>query len=211
MRQSPFFLLPILFVSCVAPDGEPFPPSDGLYLRGGFQRVSQGGDFDGNTALVGPGEAVVIPNVDDGTGYEAAIGLRGDAVDFEFVYGVSSSDGSVLGTPDFDFDRQTFDINMRLNLLREGRFRPYLLLGVGYMQGDIKNGTLIGSALSDADLSGLSVPVGIGLETFLTPHLSIDVRGSGRLGSYASANGLQIDDNVDGDSLDLVLGVTVTF
>ncbi|MDF1799644.1 MAG: outer membrane beta-barrel protein [Planctomycetota bacterium] len=207
-------LLPGLLLSaCSATgdDGGSFQVDDGLYLRAGLTHARpSGSDFDGDLALVGSSEVIFIPKIDDGEGMDYAIGYRIGGVGFELAYQNLDFDGSLGGTPGFDMSRSAYDLNMRFNFLRERRVQPYFQFGLGYVSAELEDVASDGYSTYDADLSGLCLPVGGGIEFFATPHVSLDLRAVNRFAYYGDANGTPIEDKLDGDSFELGIGLTLS-
>jgi len=189
-----------------------FFAANGLYLSGRAHWSRLGGDFDGDTTLVGP-DTIFVPEADDGLGYEIALGWMSKGWAMEFSYSRITYDGSVLGAS-ADVEYQAISWNGLRYLRGNEALQPYFLVGFVFPWMDLDDASTNGGPFGDAELSnGFGINAGAGLAWWLGPHLALDVRSLYTYQVFEEAEGVSddsgtIDDGVEGPSFGLSVGLT---
>ncbi len=188
--------------------------STGYTIGVAGQQIRVTGEFDGDEALVGPDDVIVIPDLDSDTGYKASVGYRWRSSAFELSVEAVEHDGDFGGLP---ADTTFYSINAtwREYFWVKSFLQPYGLFGIGVVRGDIDDGSSDGMTTEDATLDGIQVQVGAGLALYVLRHLSFDVYGLYRFVRFMEADGiggnLPIGENLEGDSWVLGVGATLIF
>jgi len=199
------------------PENGSFEVETGTYLRALLPHTTIGGDFQGDTALVGWDEAILIPEFDDGSGYGLALGRRWKRVGLELSYMQTSHDASVVGLGWGEADAQMVDLNFKYFFRTSRRLQPFLLLGLGSTWIDVPDASFDSAGeFDDASFSGSCANLGVGANYYLRRDLSIDI---GLFHSWRSMNKVSgihsdsqtLDDNLDASGVRAVLGLTYTF
>lgn len=171
-----------------------------------------GGDFDGETTLVGP-DTIFLSDVDDALGYELALGYRKEGTGWELAYARTYHEGDFAGFPG-DVDYRAFTFRGLHYWRANSALQPFGLLGFVLPVADIEDGSSDGVATGNGKLrEGFGLELGGGLAWWLTPRLVLDMRTSFVYQEFGRAEGVaddedDIDDGVSAPSLGLGLGLT---
>lgn len=184
-----------------------------LELHGAWAQL--GGDFDGDTALSGATDTIFIPDADDGTGFGLAFGRRWERYALELAFTHTGHDGSIAGSSGGDVAYDVLAVNGRWFFRTEHRLQPFLLGGLGVAMATLEDASTSGASVGDADLTGLEVAVGGGLEHYLSERWSLGLRVFYRQAFFDTAEGVagdeaSIDESVDGGGVALTFGAAFT-
>ncbi len=163
-----------------------------------------GGDFDGNTVILGPDETTV-PDAGEGDGYEIMLGGISEGTGFEFSYTRLNYD---------DVQYENIALNGLYFLRPNERLQPYFLLGVLFPWARLDDASTDGVVFGDGKLrGGLGLQVGVGLSWFVSTAIALDVRAQYVFQEFTEAEGVlgiegDIDDGIFGDSLSVSAGLT---
>jgi len=188
---------------------------DGWYL--GLQAVdnSMSGDFDNSTYYLDPPELFDVPEVDDGTGFGFLLGVKRDKIALELGYQRSSHDTTSSfidmgsgGNSEASFN--VIDLNFRYDIFAQNRFRPYVLLGVGFPWLTIEDSMLDGTSYEDETFTGIGFNLGAGVAYYLHPQWALTGGLIYRWNRFGSVEGNKIE-KLSEKTLGLSLGLTYTF
>lgn len=191
--------------------------ASGLYLGGMLVTSQPLGDFDGDTALAGPTDLVLVPDLDAGAGAGLFLSYRWHMNEMVVQYTLTEHDGEFTGTGrEHDTTFYDFDLNWRHYWWESSFLQPYGLLGLGYSRAKIDNGTTdqaTGTIFDDAYLrDGIAVNVGIGASISLK-WANLFGQGVYRFVRYETSRGLDGDfsntPDIDGDSVGLQFGAQI--
>jgi opacity protein-like surface antigen len=198
-------------------EGRSFEAETGFYVSALLPYSTVGGDFGGDTALVGLDEAIIVPELDGGFGYGLGLGWRLRRLALELNYMQTSHDATVLGMEMDPASVHAVNFDMKYFLMVEQRFQPFLLFGLGLGWIDLPGASVNSSgSVGDATLRGLCLDLGGGASYYLRDDLSLDFGLSYRWMNLNSASGVNgegqpIDDSLDASGMRAVLGLTYTF
>lgn len=193
-------------------------PATGLYIGGSVITSQPGGDFDGNTALVGPTDVITVPDIDVGAGGGLYVSYRWHMNEIQLQYSITEHDGSFPGSPrDHDTKFYDFDVNWRHYIWEQSPFQPYGLLGLGIGSATIENGSTdqaTGTVFKDAEMKdGISVNLGIGLAFYPLPGLMFFGQGMYRFVRYETSDGIDGEfantPDIDGDGWNVSFGAAI--
>lgn len=191
------------------------PQRDGYYfeLHGAWAQL--GGDFDGNTALTGSSDTIVVPDAGSGTGFGLAFGRRWGQQAVELSFTQTQHDGSISGFPGGDVTYDAVDVDWRYFFRPEEQLQPFFQAGIGAAFATLEDSSTDGVSFGDADLSGVELGLGGGAEYYLSEHWSIGVRALYRYAFFDTAKGVAgdegtIDNTVDSGGLVLLFGASFT-
>lgn len=171
-----------------------------------------GGDFDGDTTLVGP-DTIFLSETDPGTGYELVLGgmLEGEA--FEISYTRVELDG--------EFEGFSGDVSYRafgargLHYWNANRpLQPLAFIGLVVPLVDIDEGSSNGLVDGTAKLrSGIGIELGGGVAWRISRRLAFELRARSVFQGFGSAEGVnddqeEIDDAVYAPLYGVSLGFT---
>lgn len=185
-----------------------------LELHGTWAQL--GGDFDGDTGLMGATDTIFVPDADDGTGFGLAVGRRWDRYALELAFTHTQHDGSIPPpATGGDVSYDVLELNGRYFFRTGKRLQPFLLGGLGFALATLEDASTDGANVGDADLSGLQLSLGAGLEHYLSDRWSLGLRACYRYAFFDTAEGVagdegSIDESVDGGGLALTFGTTFT-
>jgi len=196
---------------------EPFEVETGVYLSALLAHSTIGGDFNGDTMLVGFDEAILIPELDGGSGYGLALGQRWKYFGLELNYLQTGYDASVLGVDWGEADAYAINVDLKYFPVPKWRLQPYLLFGLGRAWIDVEDASFdAGGDFDDATFSGSCVNLGAGASYYFRRDLSLDFGLVYRWMKMNEASGIRgdeqtIDDPLEADGTRAVLGLTYTF
>lgn len=211
-QQQPIPQQPLLIPDPDAGYRADFFAAKGVYIGARGHWSSLGGDFDGETALVGP-DRIDIPEADDGYGYELALGWLSEGWAMELSYTNIYYEGSI-GAQESDIDYYAVTWNVLHYLRGNESVQPYFLFGLLYSWADLEDASTLGLTTGDAHLSGgFGIDAGLGVAWWLSSHLALDVRALGVYQSFEQAEGVgndseSINDGIEGPSFGLSVGLT---
>jgi opacity protein-like surface antigen len=204
------------------PAEEAFQAKQGIYIGAALVGASLNGDFDGDSVLVSPDFAVLLPEADPGLGGQFSVGYRFEANAIELAVMFSSLDGvfhfpAPIGDASGDLDLLTVAFDWKHYFRTDERLQPFFLLGLNFEQVTVVDGGLSsGGAVGDGTLDGIGADLGGGASYYFTPQLSLNLQGVYRLDWMITAEGPDgdsetIDSDLSGSGWTLGLGVSFTF
>lgn len=182
--------------TAAARDG--FRAREGFYLgvHGAWAQLDR--DFDGDVALVGADETIAIPDADDGTGLGFAVGHRWTRNAFELDFTLTEHDGMLPGgASGGDVSYGAVDGSWRYFFLPEHRLQPFFQATLGVALATLEDSALDNDTLEvgDADLAGIELGLGGGLEFYLSERWSIGARALYRQTYFDVVEGVTGDEN----------------
>ena len=197
--------------------------AEGLYV--GFMGVlaGPGKDFDGSMALASPTDVttpdiVFIPDLDSGEGFGAYVSYRWRHWELMFVYEETEHDGDFPTTAvSHDTTITNFDLNLRRYWGEEYAFQPFLLIGLGWSEADIENGSTDQATMTvvaDGGLEdGINLNLGGGLAFYPLPWVSVFGQAMWRFTEYKSTDGLagKLDNGptIEADGWNVSVGASI--
>lgn len=175
-----------------------------------------GGDFDGETALIAPGEVILVPKVESNYGWGILIGGRGPSSAIELSYLRSTHDVTWLGAKG-EADYNMVNLDFKGFFLADKPTQPYLLLGLCFPWLVVKDASAdVYGDVGDATFKGIGLNLGGGLAYYLHPKVSISGGVIYRWISYGSAEGVSgtdrdMEDRLGGSGLNFNVMTTFTF
>lgn len=146
-----------------------------VQIAAAYNAVASG--FDGKGYFASDEELMLVPRLDPGTGWSAAVGWRWSANAFEISYCRSVHDCSYLDTALSTASYNLVDLNFKHFYQIDRRFQPYFSadFGVpgwfGVKQGSFSTAT--GLANGDLSYTGLVLGGGGGVAYHLTPRFAV--------------------------------------
>lgn len=196
-----------------------FEAREGFYLglHGTWAQLDR--DFDGETVLVGADETIAIPDADDGAGLGLAIGHRWERNALELDVSVIQHDGTLPGgVPGGDVTYTAVDANWRYFFRHDRHLQPFVqaTLGLAFASLEDASADNLTAEIGDADLAGVELGLGGGLEYYLSERWSFGVRVAYRQTYFDSAEGVtgdegDIDDTIEARGVTVAFGTAFTF
>jgi opacity protein-like surface antigen len=195
-------------------------PKNGFYVGANLIYNTLGGDFDGDSVLTSDTEAIVVPKVDNGTGWGIVLGVRQRDVSFELGYQQSTSDASLQGVaPTTEATLHILDLDLKKHFNTTEKVQPYLLFGINIPWLVAKDCAVAYDNgvydVSDATFYGYGLNVGGGVSYYVNPQLAVNMGVKYRWSQFASAEGVDqsgsLEECLDGSGFGLNLGVSYTF
>jgi opacity protein-like surface antigen len=171
-----------------------------------------GGDFDGETTLVGP-DTIFLSDTDPGAGFEVVLGGMQEGSAFELGYTRVTLDGDFAGFEQ-DVSYRAFGVRGLHYWNANRSVQPLALVGMLIPLVDIEDGSSNGVADGTARLrSGFGFEVGAGFAWRISRRLALELRARSVFQWFGSAEGVnddeeEIDDDVYAPLYGLSLGFT---
>lgn len=184
----------------------------GFYIHGGLAGNNIEGDFSGMFAIQSfiDGSVELLPDFDDGVGFQVGLGWNRGVTDFEISYERTEHDGTFAPTThDGTYDSVNFDLRFG----PKKRFRPFALVGFGYATLEVENGSesILTPDIADAEFQmDLYGRLGGGITYSLSRKLAFTAQGLYRFQDVDQVKGLEgtkdvTDTNSDGFSFGATL------
>jgi len=213
-------LLSCLIVACPTRAKESGGVKDGYYLAAMFVSNQMSGDFDDTGIYEAKDEADLdlfnVPEVGNGTGFGLYLGRRLDRLSFEFGYQRTVHDTTsvipVIGKQDGVYN--VVDLNVKFDLVAQGRLRPYLLIGGGIPWLTIENNKSPDDGVTwDKDMRfvGGCLNAGIGVSYYFHPQWALTAGLIQRWNWFTHGEGARLHPRLDERTLSLMAGVAFTF
>ncbi len=193
-------------------------PASGLYVGGAIVSSQPMGDFDGDVALAGPTDLVLVPDLDVGAGLGLYVSYRWHMNELVLQYSITEHDGEFDGSPQ-EHDTTFFDLdfNWRHYFLEKSPLQPYAILGLGWSRAEIDNGTTdqaTQTVFADAEIeNGVVVNVGAGAALYTLPWIVFFGQGMYRFVRYETSKGLDghmlNTPDIDGDGWNVSVGAAL--
>lgn len=179
----------------------------GFYLGLGAVYNTIDGDFTGTRGLQGGNDIIILPKIESGFGFDVRTGYGfNDQWAIELNLMSSRHDGAWAGLTG-RVDYTSFSVNGKYTISPSDAVQPYVLIGFGHNELFIRDGaadTWTGE-VTDATLSGPGAQLGIGIDAYLSAHVSLNIGFLYRYVEYTEAEGAHnsgtIDDGVDGSGV----------
>jgi hypothetical protein len=191
-------------------------PAQGLYIGGALISSQPMGDFDGDSALAGPTDLILIPDIDVGAGGGVYVSYRWHMNELMLQYSITEHDGEFSGsTEEHDTTFYDLDFNWRHYFLEHSPLQPYAILGLGWGRAKIDNGSTdqaTTTIFEDAELKdGINVNVGGGVALYTLPWVVFFGQGMYRFVRYESSDGIDgnLSSDVDGDGWNVQFGAAL--
>lgn len=189
----------------------------GFYLGLGVPYNTIDGDFNGKSDLQQGDEVIIVPRIDPSFGLDIFFGYgisQKWAVELNFL---GSTHGGKWGRFSGNVDYFSFSINGKYIFASTTESESYLLFGSSDNVLIIRDGSqnLSTGETGDAILSGSGLNLGVGIDEYLSRHMSLGLRMMFRVVNYTNAEGVKqsgtIEDGLDGSGLSLMLSATHHF
>lgn len=227
MKTLKCFLRKVLLVAVLIVAGGIFSPvhtedlfsaKNGLYVGGTWAYSTLKGDFDGEDALTATNEAVLIPKVEDGTGWGAFIGGRGPEAAVELSYQQTKHDVT-FGICEGEATYHIVSLDFKKYFLPHSKAQPYFLIGFNYpwlVVKDAAAGSEGGSIeVGDAKFYGIGLDVGGGISYYVHPRVALNLGVMYRWIEFISAEGTDecrdMDKSLNGSGINMTGGASFTF
>ena len=191
-----------------------FKPKNGTYLIGSWiVGNAVGGDFDDQTFYTSDTAVYDVPSIDDGQGFAVALGGTSAGASFEISYmrTIHDTHSSFVDIGDQEAAFNAIDFNIKIHIIKEGRLRPYVLLGVGIPWITVENSMFEFGSYHDETFVGISGNLGGGLAYYVTPQVFVNAGVVYRWSSFGSIEGTSLDDNVGASGPSFSLGLGYVF
>jgi opacity protein-like surface antigen len=171
-----------------------------------------GGDFDGETTLVGP-DAIFLSDTDPGAGFEVVLGGMQEGSAFELGYTRVTLDGDFAGFEQ-DVSYRAFGVRGLQYWNANRPVQPLALVGLLVPLVDIDEGSSNGVVDGTGKLrSGFGIEVGGGVAWRLSRRVALELRARSVFQWFGSAEGVnddneEIDDDVYAPLYGLSIGLT---
>ncbi len=191
----------------------------GFYVGVGIPYNTIDGDFDGSSVFNSEQDANWInylPQIEGAFGINVVVGYGISehwAVEFD---NMRSNHDWKWGTQSGKAIYYNFSINGKYNFTASQTTQPYILVGIGNNDLEIKNGSidLDTGQVGSGDFSGPGINVGTGIDQYLGQHLCVTLGLMYRFVDYTNVNGVsgyRIDASVKGSGFTLLLGTVYHF
>lgn len=203
----------IAFATPVAAE-ENFRPKSGFYIGVGAAYNSLEGDFDGETVLIGCCDIILVPKVDNGTGYKVVLGGRTSRSAGEISYIQSDHDVTFLGAKG-EAELKMLNFDWKPFFQSSQRIQPFILLGLNFTEFTLKDGSSDGFSVGDAKFNGIGLNLGGGIAYYFTSRIALSVGLTYRWISFDSAEGVgpneSLADSLISSGFNVDTGMTFTF
>jgi len=213
-------LLSSLIVVCPTRAGEFRGVKDGYYLGAMFVYNQMSGDFDDSFMYESKDETDLnlfnVPDVDNGAGFGLCFGYRVDRFSFEVGYQSTSHETSTvipeIGKADSIYN--VVDLNFKIDIFAQGRFRPYLLIGGGIPWLTIENSRSPDDGVTwnkDVRYVGACLNAGVGVAYYFHPQWALTAGLIHRWNWFTGGDGAQLVGGLEERTLGLTTGLAYTF
>lgn len=210
-----FLLLFVSLIPAPALAGERFRAEEGFFVGIGLSYNTIHGDFDGESILVSPGEAFIVPSVENDYGPVFTIGTRSNQGAFELSYLYSTHDITWLGAKG-EAEFSMINLDGKFFFMRDQKLQPYLLFGIGLPWLKVKDGSTDLVSVDDATFHGIGFNIGTGFQYFVHRKVAITPGVTYRWITYSSVSGaggdnVKIAKDLDGSGLHYNVGLIFVF
>lgn len=208
------FILSLIGSHTCAEESE-FYVKEGFYIGGALVHNSIGEDFEGNTGYRYPatGQIAVVPSVDSDLGFGLFAGYRLEKWAFELSYQRVEHDTNNIFTGRQDSDYNVIDFNVKFDVFPQGRFRPYVLVGIGapWLNVDNVRTDNNGATWSNSTFKGYTVNGGLGMAYYFNQRWFLNAGAIYRWQHFRDIDGLHTSVDAMGSGINFSLGVAYTF
>ena len=198
------------------PQAQDVDVQDGTYIGIGVIFTAIGGDFDGQRFFYDSSEAIVVPKIDAGAGFDVVLGYKSGYWGFELFFNYAGSDAK-FGARDIKVHRLQYGLGGRLYPLPEAQLQPFVSVGFGAEYLLAENASVDASSnLGDATYTGVDFRIGGGLAYYLTPRLALNCKFEYVYAIFSDAEGIKgekkpLDPSLKASSLLAGLSLTYAF
>ncbi len=189
----------------------------GIYMGLSLPYNTIGGDFNGDTVLVGSSDIILVPSIEGGYGFGITLGVTSGQVAGEMSYLRTTHDASFQGLKG-DVVYNMVNLDGKYYFLAHERAQPYLLLGLSFPWLTIIDGSATLTAppsVGDATFTGIGLNLGTGIAYYLNPRVSINAGINYRLVWYTRAGGVveeeKLEDALSGHGFNFNVGISYIF
>jgi len=205
----------VSFTALVSAEEGNFRAKSGFYIGlSGVHNTVESDDFDGETVLVGPSDIILVPDVDDGTGFKIVLGARSSSSAAEISYIKSDHDITFLGASG-DGELTLWNLDWKLFFQTKKRVQPFFLLGFNFSEFTAKDSSSDGINVGDAKFKGVGLNAGAGLAYYFNPRAAITAGATYRWITYGRAKGIvgsgDLPEDIVTKGINFDAGLTYTF
>jgi hypothetical protein len=189
----------------------------GIYVGLSLPYNNIEGDFNGDTALVGASDIILVPSIENGFGFGISLGVTSGQFAGEINYLRTTHDGNFQGAKG-DVEYNLVNLDGKYYFLAHKRVQPYLLMGLSFPWLTIVDGSATLSptpSVGDATLNGIGLNLGTGIAYYLHPRISINAGIIYRPLLYTRAEGVvgegELEDTIDGSGFNFSVGIAYIF
>jgi opacity protein-like surface antigen len=230
-------LLVVIMTSAVyAGDGDYV--KDGFYIGVSSIKTHLSGDFKGIHYYDAIGEILVVPDMDNDTGFGFVLGGRGAGLALELGYQRSIHETTSGWADPFYIDEgpvffdeseasyNAIDFNLKVDVFAQKRIRPYVLLGIGYSWLTIENGLFdytddlwsvepndedeLKGSFDDAFFDAFHLNFGCGVAYYFHPQWAVTAGLMYQRNRFDSWD-ISLDDTLSEEAFCLSVGIAYTF
>lgn len=166
-------------------------PKDETYVGFGGIVSFLGGDFDGKMFFYDYTEAIAVPKVDPGFGFEVTLGIRSGHFGLEIFLNYAGSDGT-FGNASYDVQRIQLGVGGKFFPLPEQILQPFFSAGIGAEFLVVKDGSVNSlSERGDATFSGIDFRIGGGLAYYITSRFAVNLKAEFVHATFNEAEGVE--------------------
>lgn len=176
-----------------------------------------GDDFDGRAGYrhVNNTYLTVLPDVDSAFGFGVFTGYRLERWALEVGYQrvVHDSDTVYAGIGKGESVYQALDINVKIDVFPQERFRPFALIGGGgaWLDSDNTKMHLPSGSLADSRYEGWNVNLGAGFAYYFTPKWFLTTTAMYRWQHFKQVEDDQLSVDAMGSGMNISVGIAYTF
>ncbi len=208
------FMLSVLGSYVCAEESE-FFLKEGFYMGGSLVHNTIGADFDGDSGYYysGNNQLSVVPSVDSDMGFGVFLGYRLERWALELSYQRVEHDTTNVLTGSQDSDYNVIDLNVKVDVFPQGRFRPYALVGIGapWLNVDNVRTDDNGATWADSTFTGYTVNGGLGLSYYFNQRWFLTTCAMYRWQHFRDLDGLYMSVDAMGSGMNYSLGLAYTF
>ncbi len=208
------FMLSVLGSNVCAEESE-FFPEEGFYIGGSLVHNTISGDFKGNTGYryAVTNQISVVPSVESDLGFGLFTGYRWERWALELSYQRVEHDTNNVLTGKQDSDYNVIDLNVKADVFPQGRFRPYVLVGIGapWLNVDNVRTDDNGANWSASTFTGYTVNGGLGFVYYFNPRWFLTTCAMYRWQHFRDLDGLYMSVDAMGSGMNYSLGLAYTF
>ncbi len=201
--------------SYVGAEESDFFLKEGIYVGGSLVHNSIGADFDGDSGYYYPAgnQFSVVPSVDSDIGFGFFIGYRLERWALELSYQRVEHDTTNVLTGSQDSDYNVIDLNVKVDVFPQGRFRPYALVGIGapWLNVDNVRTDDNGVTWTDSTFTGYTVNGGLGFSYYFDQRWFLTAGVMYRWQHFRDLDGLYMSVDAMGSGMNYALGIAYTF
>ncbi|MCP4719083.1 MAG: porin family protein [Desulfobacteraceae bacterium] len=196
-----------------------FYPEEGFYVGISWVYNSIGKDFDetGSSGYIHEitGDIYIVPEVDDAMGFGVSAGYRYEKFALELSYQRVVHDThtiySLIGDQKAYYN--VIDLNAKIDVFANGRFRPFALIGIGATWLEIENHRVYNNsdAIAGETFEGYSVNGGGGFSYYFNPKWFLTATAMYRWQPFKKVDHGYLSIDAMGNGMNFSVGIAYTF